>query len=174
MKKLTDAEIKEVQEARGTSRKMAIQWLKRNAGKEAAPAKAAKGKANIKTYPVVRDGKEIKVTIPEDEKPAAAAPAPEAPKAEAKPKRERGAPTAKRLEILASDKFKAAHAAALAKRKKGNLCKAGHDLSDPQHVHTGDLFRDGVVTCNTCFREQNAAYLARTAGVTRGHTAPHV
>ena len=82
----TDDQIREVQEKRGTSRKMAIQWLKRNGGKAAAPAKANKpGKAT--TPPAATEA-------PKPEAPKAAAPA--------KPNREKGASTEKRAEILAS------------------------------------------------------------------------
>jgi hypothetical protein len=68
----------------------------------------------------------------------------------------------KRDAVLSSKRFKKAFAAALAKRRK-HRCAHGHDLSDPDHAHVGDLFRTGHLTCWTCWRAQSAAYVAEAA-----------
>ena len=37
-------------------------------------------------------------------------------------------------------------------------CKGGHDLSNPEHVHVGDLMRTGRRTCNTCWAAQHSRW----------------
>jgi len=56
-----------------------------------------------------------------------------------------------RAEALASDWFKAAMVADIAARPAYTVCKHGHSLTDPQHIHTGDLKRTGKRTCYTCW-----------------------
>lgn len=70
--------------------------------------------------------------------------------------------TENRAAILASARFKKAHAAAL-ERRGNDRCKHGHSLADPVNVHVGYLFRmkgKGLL-CRVCWEKQQAAYLAK-------------
>jgi hypothetical protein len=77
-------------------------------------------------------------------------------------KRKALAVTEQRAKIIGSAKFKKAHKAALAKRES-TKCAHGHDLANPANVHTGDLFREGKVTCRTCVEVKQARYIASKA-----------
>jgi hypothetical protein len=68
-----------------------------------------------------------------------------------------------REEALESTRFKSDLAKALKDSPGRKRCKHGHDLTNPKHVHVGDLLRTGRITCNTCWMVQNEAYLKRNA-----------
>jgi hypothetical protein len=61
--------------------------------------------------------------------------------------------------------FKKALAASIKKNPERKACKAGHNLVDAKqgHIHVGDLLRLGARNCRTCWKKQQAAYVAKLA-----------
>ena len=127
----TPEQIAEVQEKRGLSRKGAVQFLARQARKATAQPKdkAAKGPRKAS-------------------KPAA----------EAKDQSHYYKGQRREFALLTPE-FKAAMQKDLKARPDVKTCKHGHDLTNPKHVHVGDLMRTGKRTCNTCWAGSQAKYM---------------
>lgn len=58
----------------------------------------------------------------------------------------------RRADAVATIEFKEKMDADIAARPTVQACKHGHDLTNPEHIHVGDLMRTGKRTCNTCWK----------------------